>query len=204
MTMEPKESFITYLNSTYRHDYLCSYLPLSAGKNALSDSLLKFKRQIRPDLDSWIDYSLEALKHISIPPELIILRALHHDETSTLRGFPTALDILGRTLAGNLGCRYLPCLLFKTRPTISSKDLSRGQRLAELRDVYRVASTIPTLPTNPTSPGQPPPPFLLIDDILTTGTTMRMIIRALRRQFPVSPIRVFTLAKSEYDPKPEI
>lgn len=252
---------IVYLNSSFRHDYLCHYLPLSAGTDAFSRSLLKFKRRSQPDLNAWIDCSLEVLKESPPSPDTIILRALHHDETiipavtrpstepsptvtgidtvTTLPGnsitpatrttFPTALDILGDSLAHHFNCRYLPSLLLKTRPTLSSKHLSREQRLAELRNTYQIApsalasipspatlpptSTIPpptpgftppptsTIP--PPTPGFTPPPtpqFLLIDDILTTGTTIRMIIRTLRRTFPQCPIRIFTLARSDYNP----
>jgi len=51
-------------------------------------------------------------------------------------------------------------------------------------------------------PGQPDVsqrPFLIIDDILTTATTIKMIIEAILMHFPRSPIIVFTLAKADYD-----
>jgi predicted amidophosphoribosyltransferase len=225
---------IAYHNSSFRHYYLCHYLPLSAGKDIFSRSLLKFKRRIQPDLDAWIDCSLEVLKDISLSPDTIVLRALSHDETSLSPArltFPTALDIFGNALVRRFGCHYLPSLLLKSRPSLPCKELSREQRLAELRNIYSVdpAIPIPIPPIPPpsasiippptgeiapapfppsTTPGLPPlagsappsPSFLLIDDILTTGTTMRMIIRALRRQFPRCPIRIFTLARSDYDP----
>jgi predicted amidophosphoribosyltransferase len=213
-----QQTSIAYHNSSFRHYYLCHYLPLSAGKDIFSQSLLKFKRRIQPDLDAWIDCSLEVLKEISLSPDTIILRALSHDETTlslTRSTFPAALDIFGDALARRFGCPYLPSLLLKSRPTRPCKELSREQRLAELRNIYSVdpAIPIPILPIAPpsaspllpstgetTPDSSPPPSFLLIDDILTTGTTMRMLIRALRRQFPRCPIRIFTLARSDYDP----
>jgi predicted amidophosphoribosyltransferase len=204
-----QQTSIAYHNSSFRHYYLCHYLPLSAGKDNFSRSLLKFKRRIQPDLDAWIDCSLEVLKDVSLSPDTIVLRALHHDETTlppTRTSFPTALDIFGDALAHRFGCPYLPSLLLKSRPTRPCKELSREQRLTELRDIYSVdpasLSSLPILPSSvETAPSLPPPlSFLLIDDILTTGTTMRMIIRALRRQFPRCPIRIFTLARSDYDP----
>src|ERR1700744_4142430 len=101
---------IAYRNSSFRHDYLCHYLPLSAGTDVFSRSLLKFKRRSQPDLDAWIDCSLEVLKDIPPSQDTIILLALHHDETSiptvapaaspaTRTTFPTSLDLLGETLA---------------------------------------------------------------------------------------------------------
>jgi predicted amidophosphoribosyltransferase len=191
-------SSITYHNSSFRHDYLCHYLPVAAGADRLSGSLLRFKRRTQPDLDAWTDCSLDFLRNIPFPPDTIpispdtiILRALGHDETSAGHGFPTALDILGDKIAIRFGCRYLPSLLLKSRVTLACKHLFRLQRLDELRNVY-TASPAPLILA--------PSPFLLIDDILTTGTTMRMIIRALRTRFPACPIQIFTLAKADYNP----
>ena len=196
-------SSIIYHNSSFRHDYLCHYLPVAAGADRLSGSLLRFKRRIQPDLDAWTDCSLEVLRDIPLPPDsiplspdTIILRALGHEETSAGHGFPTALDHLGEKIATRFGCRYLPSLLLKSRVTLPCKHLFRRQRLDELRDVYNIA----TEPTTPHPNALTSPPFLLIDDILTTGTTMRMIIRALRARFPACPIQIFTLARADYNP----
>jgi predicted amidophosphoribosyltransferase len=184
----------TCLYSSFRHYYLCHYLPLSAGKDIISRSLLKFKRRIQPHFNTWIECSLEALNEISLTPDTIILRALHHNEMVAGTKFPTALDFLGHALAGHFGCRYLPSFLRKSRPARPCKELSRGQRKTELRGIYSLDTAAP-LPS-------PNPPFLLIDDILTTGTTMRMIIQPLRRAFPLSPIRIFTLARANDEPPP--
>jgi ATP-dependent DNA helicase RecQ len=194
-----QQTFIRYLDSSFRHYYLCRYLPLSTGKDEFSHSLLKFKRRIQPDLDAWIERSLEVLKKISLSCETIILRALQHDELFARTEFPAALDILGQTLAGHFNCRYLPSLLLKSRTTLPCKQLTRGQRLAELRDVYSIAPLPPTQsPPNQTVIADTPPPFLLIDDILTTGATMRTLIQVLRRQFSSCPIRIFTLTRADY------
>jgi predicted amidophosphoribosyltransferase len=207
---------ITCRYSSFRHYHLCDYLPLSAGKDMISRSLLKFKHRTRPDFNTWIGYALEALHEISLTPDTIILRALHHDEMVAGTKFPTALDFLGHALAGHFGCRYLPSFLRKSRPARPCKELSRRQRKTELRGIYSLNPDIlphvappAALPTpSPADPipapplPSPNPPFLLIDDILTTGTTMRMIIQPLRRTFPLSPIRIFTLARANDDPSP--
>ena len=218
---------INYFNFSFRHYYLCDYLPLSAGKDMISRSLLKFKHRTQPDFSTWIEYALEALHGVSLTPDTIILRALHHDEMA-VSVFPTALDFLGHALARRFGCRYLPSFLRKSRHARPCKELSRRQRKTELRGIYSLdpaalphvalpATTTPAIlpATTPLpaqtsdllpapSPAKPfgdtAPPFLLIDDILTTGTTMRMIIRTLRQTFPLSPIRIFTLARANDDP----
>lgn len=194
---------INYFSSAFPHYYLYDYLPLSAGKDMISRSLLKFKHRTQPDFSTWIECALEALPGISLTPDTIILRALHHDEM-TVSVFPTALDFLGHALAGRFNCRYCPSFLRKSRPARPCKELSRRQRKTELRGIYLLDPTARQMIATPApplaAPPPPNPPFLLIDDILTTGTTIRMIIRPLRRTFPLSPIRIFTLARANDAP----
>jgi predicted amidophosphoribosyltransferase len=218
---------INYFSSSFPHYYLYDYLPLSAGKDMISRSLLKFKHRTQPDFSTWIECALKALHGIPLTPDTIILRALHHDEMIAGTKFPAALDFLGHALAGHFSCRYLPSFLRKSRPVRPCKELSRRQRKTELRGIYSLDPTArqmiatpalsPAVPhvANPSAnplatappassaaPPTPNPPFLLIDDILTTGTTMRMIIRPLHRAFPLAPIRIFTLARANDDPLP--
>ncbi|HEV3415004.1 MAG TPA: phosphoribosyltransferase family protein [Puia sp.] len=214
-------------DDSFTHHYLSPYLPLTAGKDAISLSLVKFKQRIQPDLDAWIACSADLLGNLSFSPDTIIIRALRHNEISARPEFPCALDLLGHTLAARLHCRYLPELLSKTRPTLPGKHLTRQQRRAQLENVYQVAA-IPligvatpepgTAPPPSTSPIQPTPapqsttttpdptptplppttPVLLIDDILTTGATMRALILTLRNHYPGCPIMAFTLTRADY------
>jgi len=173
-------------NASFPHYYLCYYLPLTAGKDKPSLSLLKFKQRIQPDLDTWITYAAELLGSVSLSPDTIILRALRHDEVCARADFPSALDVLGHSLAERLHCRYLPTFVCKTRPTLPGKLLTRRQRQTQLENVYKLSGI----------PLAEHPPFLLIDDILTTGSTMRALIGALREHYFASPITVFTLTRS--------
>jgi predicted amidophosphoribosyltransferase len=186
--MELLTSKIKCGRAWFTHYYLCPYLPLTAGTDSLSHSLLKFKQRIQPDLDAWIDCSVQLLGQLPISPETIIIRALRHDETAARPDFPSALDLLGHSLAIHLRCRYLPGLLIKSRTTLPNKHLTRRERRSQLQDVYHLTAAT-------TSPATP---FLLIDDILTTGTTMRTLIGTIRSDCPASPIRTFTLTRAEY------
>ena len=201
-------------NTFFTHFYLCPYLPLTAGMDTLSLSLLRFKQRIQPDLDAWIDCSRQLLGRLSFSPDAIIIRALRHDETTARPDFPSALDLLGHSLAIHLHCRYLPTLLTKSRTTLPNKHLTRHERQSQIQDVYHLTLTPtptpsgpPTLTPAPTGPPhhplQPPfitsaTPFLLIDDILTTGATMRALIRTLRDHYPACPIKTFTLTRAGY------
>jgi predicted amidophosphoribosyltransferase len=177
-------------NTYFTHFYLCPYLPLTAGTDSLSHSLLNFKQRIQPDLNAWIDCSAQLLGQLPFSPDTIIIRALRHDETSARPDFPSALDLLGHSLARHLQCRYLPTLLTKSRPTLPNKHLTRRARRSQLHDVYQFVASDPLL--------TPSTPFLLIDDILTTGNTMRALFSTIRRDCPASPIRAFTLTRADY------
>jgi predicted amidophosphoribosyltransferase len=195
-------------NTSFTHFYLCPYLPLTAGMDTLSFSLLRFKQRIQPDLDAWIDCSRQLLGRLPFSSDTIILRALRHDEITARTDFPSALDLLGHSLAIDLRCRYLPGLLSKSRTTLPNKHLTRRQRRTQLLDVYHL-STSPVHLRAPEPPAEAPEtsakagltpttPFLLIDDILTTGATMRALIRTLRHHYPACPIKTFTLTRADY------
>ena len=130
-------------DTSFTHFYLCPYLPLTAGKDTLSLSLLKFKQRIQPDLDAWIDCSTELLGVQPFSADTIIIRALHHDEMTARTDLPTALDLLGHSLATRLGCRYLPSLLNKSRKTLPNKHLTRRQRRFQIQEVYQIATPTP-------------------------------------------------------------
>jgi predicted amidophosphoribosyltransferase len=175
-------------NAYFTHLYLRPYLPLSAGADALSLSLVKFKQRIQPDLNAWIEGAAQLLSLLSFSPDTIIIRPLRHDETCARPEFPSALDLLGQSLATRLRCSYIPTLVFKSRVTLPNKHLTRRERRSQLRDVYHIA----------TASLSPFTPFLLIDDMLTTGTTMRALITAIRCVYPDCPIRAFTLTRADY------
>jgi predicted amidophosphoribosyltransferase len=204
--MGPLTSKIKCGDAWFTHFYLCPYLPLTAGPDALSQSLLNFKQRIQPDLDAWIDCSVQSLGALPFSPDTIILRALRHDETTARMDFPSALDLLGNSLATRLRCRYLPTLLTKSRPTLPGKHLTRRGRRSQLQDVYQLITTPPSPTPDADLTGSAPDannltpstPFLHIDDILTTGATMRALISTIRQHYPDCPIKTFTLTRADY------
>ena len=184
-----QETSIFFQKTRYRHYYLCRYLPLTSGIDTISRSLLKFKRGAQPDLDNWLTRAITSFKAkpVTLPPDTIIIRALHHKETRAAEPRLTSLDLLGQTLATHFHFPYLPGLLHKTRPTTRIQGLTRIQRQTELQDVYYLSPT-PPIPAAPS--------LLLIDDILTTGATAGTIIHTLRNTCPTADITLFTLAKA--------
>jgi predicted amidophosphoribosyltransferase len=193
-------STIPYIDPPWPHYFLCNYLPVSAARDTLSRSLLRFKHGLQPDLDGWIDCAVELLAPLNFPAGTIIVRALHHNETVVQgQSMPAAMDKLGKALAATFHCIYQPELLSKARTTRPNKGLTRFERFTELKNVYTAAQAIHPIPAIAPRPPDPNQPFLIIDDILTSGTTARMIIRAIRHAWPDATFSVFSLARADHD-----
>ncbi|HVU58707.1 MAG TPA: hypothetical protein VHD83_26790 [Puia sp.] len=188
-------TYLSYNQHLYSHYYLCHYLPASAGRDHLSHSLLKFKKGRQPDLEGWLDCSLELFARAPIPPGATIVRALHHDET-TASPNPSSLDLLGQQLARRLQHHYHPQLLQKTHPTQPIKLFSKPRREEELRGLYLIDTSYASLLPDP--PGH----WIIIDDILTSGATIRAILRAIHQTYPpaTTPIHIFTLTRATTTP----
>ncbi len=179
---------------TYRHYFLCNYLPGSAGRDSFSESLLKFKRGQHPDLEAWIDCSLEESARIPIGRETVILRPLHHMETTIDPMRPASLDLLGDAMAERFGCLYRPTLLSRSGNMPEIKWLGREQRISALRGAYRLTGELP---------GGTGTQWLVLDDIVTTGATMNAVMESLMARlspFEKPSLLAFSLAKAGYDP----
>lgn len=165
------------------HYYLCRYTPLSRGFDNLSYSLLRFKKGEPVDVRAWIDCATESFRHISIPVGALVVRALHSQEIMSNDSTPSPLDRLAGSLAVVIKGYYEPQSLRKTRVNKPLKGLNLQERADALENIYRfhIGGAIESL--------------LLVDDIFTSGSTMKAIIAAIRK-VTSCPISIFTLAAS--------
>ena len=97
------------------------------------------------------------------------------------RGFNQA-RLLAERVARRLGTRLEPRWLARVRPTRPQSDLSAAERALNVRDAFRA------------SPAAARRHVLVVDDILTTGTTVEECARALRSA-GASRIGVLTVAR---------
>ena len=68
-------------NISVDHFYLCHYRPKNAGEqDRLSQSLLRFKNGMEPDVRAWIECSVAELEKKFINSGAAVMRALGHDE----------------------------------------------------------------------------------------------------------------------------
>jgi ComF family protein len=84
------------------------------------------------------------------------------------RGFNQA-ELLARELAKGLGLEFRPELLRKVRDTSSQVSLTRPERKANVRGVFAVSGKLS---------GED---ILLVDDVVTTGATVREAARMLKK-----------------------
>ena len=106
-----------------------------------------------------------------LAPALVVPVPIHAQRRKE-RGFNQA-EALGEAAAEALGLQCVPQLLERTRPTPTQVGLSAPQRLANVRGAFAVPEAARTQLR-----GQY---VLLVDDLMTTGATLRACALALRR-----------------------
>lgn len=89
-----------------------------------------------------------------------------HPRRLKQRGYNQALE-LARPLVRQLGCPLDTTLLQRTRNTPRQQGLSATERRSNLRGAFALSSTAPALR------------ILLVDDVMTTGETVRECCRTL-------------------------
>jgi predicted amidophosphoribosyltransferase len=102
------------------------------------------------------------------PPQLVVPVSLHPSRLRS-RGFnPAAL--LARSIARELGAPVDPTALIRVRDTPSQTGLDRSARRRNVRGAFCARPRLLA-----------PPRVWLVDDVVTTGSTVAEAARALRR-----------------------
>ncbi|MEM0896745.1 MAG: ComF family protein [Verrucomicrobiota bacterium] len=161
------------------------------NRGAVRSLLHKFKYGKR-------DYLAKPLAHLLLPVLdderlydnnenwTIVPVPLHHRRRRE-RGFNQAAEI-GRHFATHAGFEFAD-LLQRTFYTTSQAQLSRAQRLQNLRHAFRVKKS--SAEEKSLADRQ----VLLIDDVFTTGATADACARILRREAGVERVVVLTLLR---------
>ncbi|MEO8802593.1 MAG: ComF family protein [Rudaea sp.] len=144
---------------------------------------LKFGRSLaagRVLAQAWID-ALRECPPLTIPQALIPVPL--HDSRLRERGYNQALE-LARPLAREFGIALCRDALVRVRSTPAQSNLDAKTRRRNLRGAFAVVD------------GADLPPFVaLVDDVMTTGTTLRECARTLRRA-GVERVDVWALARA--------
>jgi predicted amidophosphoribosyltransferase len=165
----------------YHLHYYFSKEPEIGGTRKM---IIDFKNYEEDAVRDLIFEALEKLRALDIDHHVLVIRALMSHELIIGDMGSGSLDRLGTSLAGVFGCDYDPGVIYKRRHTVAIKSLNILQRQAALDGIYAFnRSGFESLKR-----------ILIIDDIVTTGTTARAIALPILQAFPNAEINVFAIA----------
>lgn len=124
------------------------------------------------------------LEHESLylPPAIITTIPLHKSAQNQ-RGFNQA-EVIARVLSQQLELPFIPDILQRTRQTVSQTRLSKEQRQANMHGAFSLKTAEPIKGAS----------FIVVDDVFTTGATLREAAKTLKRS-GAAKVYGFTLAQ---------
>lgn len=175
--------------------HLAYYFPSSHGRESdtISNHILQFKDNQEPFVTKWIDLIISEID--SLPLVDFIVRVLGSNETSASGN--TSLDKLGRAMAEATDAKYCPTWVEKTRQTQPLKFMSKAARQNELDGIF-------TFSIKGEKRGNPRiriggrrfVKFMIIDDVTTTGSTIKELYRTIHKKYPKCSVYAFVLGKT--------
>jgi competence protein ComFC len=178
------------------HDFIC--YSCSAEKPAFDSARSAARydgvvgeslRQLKYEQALWLAPDLATLLHNCIQAEypdrsfdLLVPVPLHHVRRRG-RGYNQAA-ILARELARIIGNKSHPGLLTRIRPTISQTNLTAKERLSNVTKAFQYKRGKQLAGQN----------VLLVDDVMTTGATVKACANALKKGGAAS-VHVITAAR---------
>jgi ComF family protein len=149
---------------------LCDVPLVVAGSYAapLSTAIARFKYSGRGELSGPLSrLLLPALRALELPRDVVFAPVPLHGKRLAERGYNQAA-LLARDLARGLGRKCSPRLLARTRDTEHQVGKSRLERLTNAQDAFVLREPATS-------------EVVLIDDVVTTGATVRACAQALAR-----------------------
>lgn len=157
------------------------YEKIGAVQHMMHELKYRGKEEISSYLGSWLAAELKNQTQFK-DVDLVIPVPVHPTRLKK-RGYNQASGF-GKELAAFLGVRFRESVLIKTRNTINQAKLSQTKRIDETQSPYELAESIPE--------GSH---VLLVDDVVTTGTTLVLCARELQK-IPNVKISIATMAIS--------
>ncbi|MCM0612730.1 ComF family protein [Marinobacter sediminum] len=142
------------------------------------NGLRKFSRPLIAGLGQHLSKHLR--QKDAITPELLIPAPMHRQRRRK-RGFNQAQEI-AEQLGRELGIPVAGGLVRRRRKVRAQRELNREQRLANLRGVFEISGPVP---------GQ----VAIVDDVVTTGATVRVLAETLKKAGAVD-VQVWALART--------
>ncbi len=144
---------------------------------------LKYKRQEHVGVMLGLWLGQELVKDPLFNAVDVVIPVPIHKKRLRSRGY-NQVTKFGKEIAGCLGVRFRESVLIKTRNTIKQAQLNQTERSNEQNSPYVLNEIL--------APGTH---VLLVDDVITTGTTLAMCMRELQK-IPDVRISIATMAIS--------
>ena len=138
----------------------------------------KFGRPLMADLTGFLE---QAVNHGNIARPDVLVPAPMDARRRRQRGFNQAQDI-AETIGSHLNIPVANGMVQRARRVRAQRELNREARLANLRGVFEVVSRVPEK-------------VAIVDDVVTTGATVRVLASALR-EAGARDIQVWALART--------
>lgn len=145
----------------------------------LSHAITRMKFEHRPDLAARLALLFDGPLVRAARDSDVVPVPLHRERLLE-RGFNQSA-LLARELARQSGARFAPELLVRVRDTAQQSRLERAERSANVASAFVATRALGARP------------LTLVDDVITTGSTLRACADALQRAGATS-IRVVVLA----------
>jgi ComF family protein len=135
----------------------------------------------RPLMSDFADSLKKALQDGSITKPGALVPSPMDERRRRQRGFNQAQDI-AETIGSQLNIPVATGLVRRVRQVRAQRELNRQARLANLRGVFEVTSVVPER-------------VAIVDDVVTTGATVRVLASVLR-EAGAREIQVWALART--------
>ncbi|MGJ8683071.1 MAG: ComF family protein [Nonlabens sp.] len=157
------------------------YEKIGAVQHMMHELKYRGKEEISAYLGKWL--ATELSDHTGFQNIDVVIPVPVHPVRMKTRGY-NQVSGFGKELAVVFGARFRESVLIKTKNTINQAKLNQSKRSDETQSPYELAETIPE--------GSH---VLLVDDVVTTGTTLVLCARELLK-IPGVKISIATMAIS--------
>ncbi len=162
-------------NIFYDKTIILTHYKIKIIKKLIKDFKFYHKKDIVDDFweyltEKMIKYMWEELKHFKYQDFIVISPPMSFFRK--LKRWYNQSELLARKIANNFWFKFEKNLIFKTRQTRQQSKLTRQERLKNLKHSFKINKNKKDIIDNKI--------IILVDDVISTGTTVNEISRVLK------------------------
>jgi len=172
--MKPSIDWMTHVKCTKKLDpdvFLAIFEHKKAIRNAIKSLKYKFVSDVAVDLARLVALEIRR-KNFAIPMRAYLIPVPLHKKRYSWRGFNQAEEI-GKFVASQMKWRVVDDLVIRSRYTTPQVNLDGEKRRKNLKGAFKFVGKEKL--------GNSKFPFIVFDDVYTTGSTVREVTKVLKR-----------------------